>query len=336
MRRILQMILFVAITFTFTILYYQISDAKEKLVLRWGATSVRSGLYAITADMARVVNKAYPNEIEIRVVETGGYTDNLNRIQKKTVHMGPSDITAGYANYLGLLDYRGKANPNLRIMWGGYITPIHIIVSEKSGITDIRQLNGVEFAMNPGTSTGRLVDFFFKSLNIYPSYKMISLAESVDAMKAGTVKGWYKSGFRDKAIVELESSMDIRILPVTQQMIDQFNNTYPGYGHSIKIPAGLFKSVKKPQMSLAFIVTDFIDKDVPEDVVFKIVKAVWENRQKIANSNSTLKEGDFEDMFGMAVKYSNVPFHAGAVKFYRDVLKLNIPRKLLPPEIKVR
>ncbi len=310
------------------------SEASKKFYIKWGATSVRSGLYANTVAMAKVVNKAYPGEIEVTVVETGGFLENLSRLQRKAIHIGPADAAAGYANYMGIIDYQGKANPNLRTLWGGYITPIHIVVSEKSGVKDVKQLNGVDFAMNPGTTSGRVVELFFKALNISPNYKMMGIGASVDAMKSGVVKGWYKAGYKDSAILDLEANMDIRILPVSKALIDQFNKVYPGQGLMMEIPAGLFKSVKKSQPSLAYVVTDFVDKDMPEDVVFKIVKAVYENRKEIVGSLATLKEGNFEDMFGMAVKYCDVPLHPGAVKFYRDVLKVKVPDKLIPPEMK--
>ncbi|MCS7163952.1 MAG: TAXI family TRAP transporter solute-binding subunit [Thermodesulfovibrio sp.] len=312
------------------------AEATKKFHVKWGATSVRSGLYANTVAMAKVVNKAYPGEIEVTVVETGGFLENLSRLQRKAIHIGPADAAAGYANYMGIIDYQGKPNPNLRTLWGGYITPIHIVVAEKTGIKDVRQLSGVDFAMNPGTTSGRVIELFFKALNITPNYKMMGIGASVDAMKSGVVKGWYKAGFKDSAILDLEANMDIRILPVPKQLVDQFNKVYPGQGLMMEIPAGLFKSVKTSQPSLAYVVTDFVDKDVPEDVVFKIVKAVYENRKEIVGALATLKEGNFEDMFGMAVKYINVPLHPGAVKFYRDVLKLKIPDKLIPPEMKKR
>jgi hypothetical protein len=112
------------------------------------------------------------------------------------------------------------------------------------------------------------------------------------------------------------------------------NKKYPGQGKSMTIPAGLFKAVPKDQLSFAYVVTDFVHKDVPDDVVFKIIKAVYESRKPLVDSLATLKQGTFDDMFGMAEKYLNVPLHPGAVKFYREVLKVNVPAKLLPPGMK--
>jgi TRAP transporter TAXI family solute receptor len=187
--------------------------------------------------------------------------------------------------------------------------------------------------MNPGTTSGRVVELFFKALGVKPDYKLMGIGASVDAMKSGVVKAWYKAGYKDAAILDLEANMDIRILPVTKEMIEKFNKVYPGQGLSITIPAGLFKCVKKPQLSLAYVVTDFVRKDLPEDVVYKIVKAVYKNRKEIVSSIATLREGHFDDMFGMAVKYLKVPLHPGAVKFYRE-LGYKIPDRLIPPEMK--
>ena len=82
------------------------------------------------------------------------------------------------------------------------------------------------------------------------------------------------------------------------------------------------------------MVSDFVHRVVPADVVYKIVKAVYEHRAEL-NSLATLKEGRFEDMYQMALDFDlRVPFHPGAVKFFEETLGVKVPDKLLPPEMK--
>ncbi len=310
-----------------------VAEAK-KVFVKWGATSVRSGLYANTVAMASVVNKAYPGELEITVVETGGFLENLVRIQKKSIMMGPADAAAGYAAYEGILDYKGKQNKDLRAMWGGYVTPIHIVTKKASGADTLAKINNLPFASNPGTTSGRVIEMFFDANGIKPVYKMMGIGASVDALKSGVASGWYKAGFKDSAIMDLESSMEINVIAVTKEQIEKMNQKYPGQAKSMPIPAGLFKAVPKEQLSFAYVVTDFVHKDTPDDVVYKILKAVHNNRQSLVNTLATLKEGKFDDMYGNAEKYINVPLHPGAVKFYQEVLKVKVPDRLLPPEMK--
>jgi TRAP transporter TAXI family solute receptor len=311
----------------------QAHEAEGKMVrLKWGSTSVRSGFYPHTVVPVGVINKTYPKEIQITVVETGGYVENLARLQKRTILLGPAEVGAGYASYKGIMDFKGRRhNPNLRCLWGGYVTPIHIITSKKSGATTMDGLNGLRFAMNPGTTSGRLIEFFLEANQIKPAYKLMGLGASLDAMKAGTVQGWSKAGFKDAMILDIESTMDINIIPIREEMIDKMNQKYPGHGKSVMIPAGVFKAVRKDQLSFADVISDFVDKSVPNDIVYKIVKAVWENRATIADALPTLKQGKFEDMFGNAIKYDlKVPFHPGAIKFYEEVLKVKVPKHLKP------
>lgn len=299
-----------------------------------GSTSVRSGLYANTVAMAGIINKAYPGEIMVTVVETGGYVENLERLRRGTIHAGPASTGAAAASFLGILDWKGKPDKDLRTLWGGYFTPIHLVASKKSGITTVEGFAGRPYAMNPGTTSGWHMEYFFDAIGIKPNYKLMGLGASPDAMKAGVVDGWFKAGFKDAAILDIEAAMDITIVPVTQELMDKAEKIQPGLHRDMTIPAGLFKAVTSDQLSYAYVIGDFVIKKIPDDVVYKIVKAVWNNRAALIAPLATLKQGKFDDMVGNAVKFGlKVPFHAGAVKFYREVGQ-TIPPELIPPESK--
>jgi len=311
------------------------SSAEAKIFrFKFGSTSVRSGLYANTVAMAGIINKAYPGEITVTVVETGGYVENLERIRRGTIHAGPASTGAAAASYLGILDWKDKPDKNLRSLWGGYFTPIHLVASKKSGIKSVEEFEGRTFAMNPGTTSGWHMEYFFKALNIKPNYKLMGLGASPDAMKAGVVDGWFKAGFKDAAILDIEAAMEITIVPIRPEHIEKAEKVQPGLHRSMTIPAGLFKAVKSDQLSYAYVIADFVQKSVPDDVVYKIVKAIWENRSSLVAPLATLKEGKFDDMVGNASKFGlKVPFHAGAVKFYQEIGQ-KIPPELIPPEYK--
>jgi TRAP transporter TAXI family solute receptor len=308
----------------------------ENTVLKWGATSVHSGLYAKTVSIKRIVNKAYPGKIAVTVVATESVSESLMKIYDKSIHLGPAGTAEALAAYRGIMDYKGKAISELRSLWGGYITPIHIITSKKSKITSIQGLDGLPYAMNPRTSSGRLIKLFYDAQGVKPTYQMMEIAASVDAMKSEVVQGWFKAGFKDAMILDLEATMDINILPINKLMIDKMNAKYPSQGLSITVPAGNFKAIKRDQLSLAYVVSDFVHKDVPDEVVYKIVKAVWNKRAELVRKLSALKKGRFADMYQMAIDYDlGVPFHAGAARFYQEKLNFTIPGRFLPPEMKL-
>jgi TRAP transporter TAXI family solute receptor len=322
------------IVLSFLVLSFpQLSEAKV-FRFKLGSTSVRSGLYANTVAMAGIINKAYPGEIVVTVVETGGYVENLERLRRGTIHAGPASTGAAAASYLGMLDWKGKPDKDLRTLWGGYFTPIHLVASKKSGITTVEGFAGRPYAMNPGTTSGWHMEYFLDAIGIKPNYKLMGLGASPDAMKAGVVDGWFKAGFKDAAVLDIEAAMEITIVPVTKEIMEKADKVQPGLHRTMTIPAGLFKAVTRDQLSYAYVIGDFVVKKIPDDVVYKIVKAVWENRAALIASLATLKQGKFDDMVGNAMKFGlKVPFHAGAVKFYREVGQ-TIPPELIPPEMK--
>jgi TRAP transporter TAXI family solute receptor len=326
-------VLSLLISFLFVLSFSSFVEARA-FRLKFGATSVRSGLYANTVAMAGIINKTYPGEIIVTVVETGGYVENLERLRRGTIHTGPASTGAAAASYLGILDWKGKPDKSLRTLWGGYFTPIHLLASKKSGITTVEGFAGRPFAMNPGTTSGWHMEYFFDAIGLKPNYKLMGLGASPDAMKAGVVDGWFKAGFKDAAILDIEAAMDITIVPVTQELMEKAEKVQPGLHRSMTIPAGLFKAVTKDQLSYAYVIGDFVNKTIPDDIVYKMVKAIWQNRASLVASLSTLKQGKFDDMVGNAVKFGlKVPFHAGAVKLYREVGQ-TIPAELIPPEMK--
>jgi TRAP transporter TAXI family solute receptor len=318
------------------VLLFFLIDAADarRFHLKFGATSVRSGLYANTVAMAGIINRAYPGEIVVTVIETGGYQENVERLRRGTIHMGPASSAAGAASHLGMLDWKGRPDPNLRLLWGGYITPIHLVASRKSGITTLEGFTGQNFASNPGTTSGWHIEHFLDALGVKPKYRPMGMGASPDAMRAGVVDGWFKAGFKDAMILDLETAMEINVINLKPEHFARAEKVQPGLHLSMPIPAGLFRAVKSEQLSYAYVIADFVTKDTPEDIVYRVVKAIWENRRALVDGVSVLKEGDFDQMVTNAAKFGlKVPFHAGAVRFYREIGQ-KIPAELIPPEVK--
>jgi TRAP transporter TAXI family solute receptor len=308
----------------------------EGTVLKWGAMSVQSGLSENTVAIKRVVNRAHRGKISVTVVASPGYDENLAKLRNNTLQVSALGTAEARAAYTGTMDYQGKRFPELRSLWGGYIRPIHIITSKESKVTSIAELDGLPFAMNSKTSAGRLIKFFLDAQGVKPIYNNMGIAASVDAMKDEVVQCWFKAGFEDAAIAELEATLVINILPITRLMIAKMNAKYPGQALSLTIPAGTFKAIKKDQLGLAYVISDFVRADVADHIVRNIVEAVWNKRNNMVSPIGSLRKGRFADMYLMALDYDlGVPLHSGAAKFYQEKLTgSTIPDKLLPPEMK--
>ena len=74
-------------------------------------------------------------------------------------------------------------------------------------------------------------------------------------------------------------------------------------------------------------------KDLPEDVVYEIVKAICEDKDKEDIQGSAFSLVKVNDFAEMTMQYANFPLHVGALKYYRE-RGLTIPSEVIPPEAK--
>lgn len=324
---------FVAVLMT---LFYAGALGADAIQLKWGGIRNQSGGYGGIVFIKDAVNDAFPNKIVVTVVKTKNFATTIVKIHNKSIDLGPAGVVDAYAAYMGQGDYKDNAITELRSLWGGYLQPIHIITSVSSNITTVEGLDKQKFAMNPGTSSGKLIKKFFQAQGILPEYQNFNIASSADAMKQGAVQGWFKACFKEDVIDDLEQTIGINILPITKSMLSKMNAAYPSQGLSLIVQSEMYRSIQAPQLSLAYMVNDFVHKDIAENVVYDIVKTVWENRSELAAKLGIPGTAGLDNMYQTAAGYNlTVPFHPGAARFFRETLNVTIPDRLLPPEMKI-
>ncbi|MBN2033718.1 MAG: TAXI family TRAP transporter solute-binding subunit [Deltaproteobacteria bacterium] len=299
--------------------------------IKWGGVSPRIGSFAYLTAMARAVNKELKGEVSISPMETGGFLDNILRLRKRLVHCGLTHNLAAYACYQGVADFKDKKDDQLRSLWGGYVAPVLQVAIKGRGINSIYDLHGKPYVFSPGTTGGRLSDMFLESLGIRPNYKLMGISSGIDAMKSGMVDAFYRIGPLDSSILEIQSTMEVVFLPVSKEDLEKFEKAWPKHALEYILPANTYKGQTEPVPCLAYVCGDYSHTKVPEDVIYKIVKATYKHRKEIAESVPITRDGNWVDMWNNTAKYTEVPLHKGAVKAWRE-LGFNVPDKLIPPE----
>jgi len=312
------------------IIFLPMGQAKE-IRIKWGTTSVRSSGYAHGVLFAKAVNQAYPGQITITVVETGGWVENLSRMRVGLLQLAQVNPISAYTAYHGSYDFKDQKNPNIRMLAATAVSTFTFVAGKDSGITTIEGLHGKKMASNPLTTSERLGRMFLEANGIKPEYKWGGTASNLEAMKAKTVDSWARPGFRDGALQELALSRPLNFLAITEEHLKKYNEKYPAHGKGIISPGGQYKGHDKDYLTLAFVEGEMGDKNLPEDVIYKILKAVYAKRMDMVKVDASFREGGFVDFPKLTMEYCDVPLHPGAVKFYQE-LGLKIPDKLMPPK----
>jgi TRAP transporter TAXI family solute receptor len=97
---------------------------------------------------------------------------------------------------------------------------------------------------------------------------------------------------------------------VVQKAADTFNNKVG------MVPPGAYPFTEKPYPTVQMWVALLAGAHVPDEVVYKYVKAVAENESRVQAIGGSLKSAFATGK--MAVNPANLPFHPGALRYYRE------------------
>jgi hypothetical protein len=115
---------------------------------------------------------------------------------------------------------------------------------------------------------------------------------------------------------ELHAKKGARILPLdsSPEAVKRTKDKFPGY--PIKVTPGPGKTgVEKEQFLWAYDIYVIAREDLSDEAAYQVVKALWENYKEFAPIHVLLK-GWTPEKF--VTREAIVPYHAGAIKFYRE------------------
>jgi uncharacterized protein len=132
------------------------------------------------------------------------------------------------------------------------------------------------------------------------------------------------SGAPMPAIQEAEVKEPVAFISLSPEQIEAIRKALPEFSPS-KIAAGTYRSLDKDYVTIGVYNFAVGQADLPDDLVYQLVKAVLENQPRLAKANSaasdTLPQNVDKDTF--------LPFHLGAVRYYREI-GVKIPDSLVP------
>ncbi len=116
------------------------------------------------------------------------------------------------------------------------------------------------------------------------------------------------------AVMDLASARDIELVPVDDKTMNTLHQENPGY-HKLVIKAGTYPNQDKDVPVIGYSTHIIVACDLPEETVYRMTKATATHVKDMAN---VVKAIDGLTAKDMAVDIG-VPFHKGAVKYYKEV-----------------
>ncbi len=296
------------------------SQAQTITDISLGSASSGGAWYSIGAGLTDIINTSDIG-IQASLATTGGSIENCKLVSKGSCEIA---IAIGYHAYNaqnGLAEFEGAKMDNLTLMFSGLsVGVMQVVVPGNSAVMTMADLKGKKVAVGPAgggaitTLTACLEYYGIKYEEITPTY--VSYDEGVTMMTDGNVDAAIVyAGIPTAAVSTLQAGgKNFRILSLTQEEQDAILSHY-SYFTGVTIPAAMY-GLSEDVLTLGTPNVVIVNKDMPDDLVYKILEVYFSDAglEAIHNSQPSAKGLTIEK----AVQNPCIPFHPGALKFFQD------------------
>lgn len=218
----------------------------------------------------------------------------------------------------GVGQFEGAPLENLRAIGALYPETVQLVVRADSGIETFEDLKGKSISSgSPGSGQWQLLGDLLEAHGIAReevSEDYSSFSQSVDKIKDGNLDAsLITAGLPTSSVTDLANGHDIRIVPLNGPAIAKLQETQPYYANAV-IGAGAYKGVDADVETLAVRAIWATHADVPEDLIYAVTKALYENTETLGQVHPMGKQISIDK----ALESVSIPVHDGAAKYYAE------------------
>ncbi len=273
--------------------------------------------YAFGGVIANVLTEKLDG-ITITASTSGASAANARSLNNKEADLAilQNDVMDYAYNGIEVFTDDGKLE-NLATIGTLYPEVIQIVATEASGIKSVADLAGKRVSvgdLGSGTEANarQILEACGLSYDDLGKVEYLGFGDSSTAMQQLTIDAAFvTAGVPNPAITELNAITKINIVPVSGAEADALIAKYPFYA-KYTIQEGAYDNLAGAE-TVAVLATLACPKDLDEETVYQLTKALFENKDIIQHP----KAADLDP--AAAVTGVSVPFHAGAEKYYKEI-----------------
>ena len=286
-----------------------------------GTGGVTGVYYPTGGAICRLVNKNRKEHgIRCSAESTGGSIYNINTIRAGELEFGVAQSDWQYHAYNGTSKFADKGKfEKLRAVFSVHPEPVTVIARDGSGIKQLTDAKGKRLNIgNPGSGTRGTWEVIEEALGWSRSDLKLAAemksAETGQAVCDGKIDAYFWLVGHPSALTqESLATCDAHLVDVKGSAIDKLVSDN-SYYRTATIPAGMYNNDRDIQ-TFGVGATFVSSADVPDEVVYTVVKAVFENFadfKKLHPAFANLKETE------MITDSLSAPLHPGAAKYYKE------------------
>jgi uncharacterized protein len=298
------------------------AEAQQQRFVTIGTGGVTGVYYAVGGAVCRLLNKdRKAHGIRCSVESTGGSAFNINTIKAGELDFGLTQSDVQYNALKGLAQFKeGGAYADLRAVYSVHPEPFTVLARKELNATKFEDLKGKRVNVgNPGSGTRASMEELLTAL----SWKMsdFSLASELRADEHGPAlcdnkidAFFYGVGHPSANIQDPTTTCSAKLVSITGPAIDKLVASNPYYAKAT-IPGGMYSNNPNETQTYGVLATLVTSAKVPEDVVYLLTKATFDNLEEFKKLHPAFAHLKAEDM---AKNGLSAPLHPGAEKYYKE------------------
>ena len=247
---------------------------------------------------------------------TGASVANVNMMQNGDLEVAiiQNDV-ASYAEQ-GIILFEAKAD-TVKGMASLYEEPLQCITTDPN-IKTIADLKGKNVAVGAiGSGTNANVNQILEAAGIgagdyRPQH--LSFAEAANGLRDGQVDAAFiVAGVPTSAVIDLATQKDVRVVAIDGELAAKLKEQY-SYFTDYKIDGGTYSTQTDDVMTLTVQSMLVVSSTVSEDMVYEMLKTLFENTDRIKAAHSVGASITVET----ALEGMSVELHPGAKKYFDE------------------
>jgi TRAP transporter TAXI family solute receptor len=293
-------------------------SSKRRLSIATGGTG--GVFYPYGGGIAKVISEHLPNT-EATAEVTAASVDNL-----KFLKQGTSDLAFTMADMAQdavkgsdvFTDFGAVPVRTLAVLYSSYS---HLVARADAGISSIADLRGrVVSTGAAGSGTTVIARRILQAGGLDPARDIreqsLGVAQSVDALKDGKIDAFFfNGGLPTASILDLVNTpgMSAKFIPTDAQLPRLEQLFGPALYFRDVIPRATYNNEAEiPVVAVTNLLVASVD--MPEDLAHDITQVLIDRQAELAAIHPQAKTLSLKS----AIAGSPVPFHPGAIRFYRE------------------
>lgn len=240
---------------------------------------------------------------------------NMTALQEGKGEIAFVQTDIAYYATEGKLMFEGNKIDTISALGALYPETVQLVTTEASGIKTYADLKGKKVSVGaPGSGTyanaEQLLEIHGLTMDDIKAQNL-DFGESTDGLQSGQIDAAFiTAGTPTGAVEALNATTKVNIIGVDAGKADEIIEKYPYYAKET-VKAGTY-GIANDVETVSVLAMLAVKKDLPEDVVYSMTKAIYDNTNKISHDKGKFIKAE------TGLDGISIDIHPGAQKYFNE------------------